>query len=432
MKRLITALIIALSGMISNPAPKLSAEPVPQVGVTFGVFYNGLSPYGSWVSYPAYGYVWVPNAGADFVPYSSGGHWVYTDEGWVWVSDYAWGWAPFHYGRWFYEDSYGWMWEPGTEWAPSWVVWGSYAGYYGWAPIGPGISIYADYRPAERCWTFVPTNRVNAVNVYNYRVNNVTVVNNINRVTVINNTGQHGSTKFFAGPKAAEVEKATGTKVNHVSVTGSSKPGAIMSSGNQVAMYRPTVSKGSVAPAHVAKMENLTPVKKSTGGNAPAKNNAPNNSVNHKTATPAAGNSKPAINNPKPVEKSSPANQSRQMNKAPASNNTKPVEKSVPASQNKQPDRTPASNSPKPVERSAPANQSKPAQPQHTQQPRQQAPPAQPQHIQQPPRQQAPSPQPQHMQEAPHEQAPQAQPQHMQEPPHEQPHEQPQEKPHNE
>ena len=45
---------------------KASAQ---QSNVSFQVFYDQLSPYGEWVSYPDYGYVWIPDAGTDFVPY---------------------------------------------------------------------------------------------------------------------------------------------------------------------------------------------------------------------------------------------------------------------------------------------------------------------------------------------------------------------------
>src|SRR5665213_4135824 len=30
--------------------------------ITYQEFYNNLSPYGNWVNYQDYGYVWVPNA----------------------------------------------------------------------------------------------------------------------------------------------------------------------------------------------------------------------------------------------------------------------------------------------------------------------------------------------------------------------------------
>src|SRR5580693_9341748 len=84
-----------------NPAP-----PPPPQEVSYQSFYDELSPYGNWIDYPGYGYVWMPNVGPEFKPYSSNGHWVFTDAGWTWASDYDWGWATFHYGRWFYDNAY--------------------------------------------------------------------------------------------------------------------------------------------------------------------------------------------------------------------------------------------------------------------------------------------------------------------------------------
>ena len=53
---------------------KASAQ---QPYVSFQVFYDELSPFGEWVNYPNWGYVWIPDAGNDFVPYSSDGHWIF-------------------------------------------------------------------------------------------------------------------------------------------------------------------------------------------------------------------------------------------------------------------------------------------------------------------------------------------------------------------
>src|SRR6516165_7140669 len=106
MKKIYGALIaIILSAGLVSITPQRS---VAQVSVSFQAFYDQLSPYGRWVNYPRYGYVWVPTDVAfGFRPYATAGHWVYTPEGWTWVSDYPWGWAAFHYGNWFYDNSYG-------------------------------------------------------------------------------------------------------------------------------------------------------------------------------------------------------------------------------------------------------------------------------------------------------------------------------------
>ena len=116
-----------------------------QTYVSFQVFYDQLSPYGQWVNYSDYGYVWIPDAGPDFVPYSTDGYWMLTDYGWTWVSDYNWGWAPYHYGRWGYDNFYGWFWIPGNEWGPAWVTWRRANGYYGWTPNGSGCKYQCQF-----------------------------------------------------------------------------------------------------------------------------------------------------------------------------------------------------------------------------------------------------------------------------------------------
>ena len=114
-----------------------------------------------------------PNAGPDFQPYATNGNWIYTDAGWTWASNYNWGWAPFHYGRWFYENGYGWMWVPGNEWAPAWVSWRGGGDYYGWAPLGPSVSVevaLSSYNPPANYWNFVPRQYMGNPDWHNYYV----------------------------------------------------------------------------------------------------------------------------------------------------------------------------------------------------------------------------------------------------------------------
>ena len=40
--------------------PQVSAPPEYGPQPTYQVFYDELGPYGSWVEYPSYGYVWIP------------------------------------------------------------------------------------------------------------------------------------------------------------------------------------------------------------------------------------------------------------------------------------------------------------------------------------------------------------------------------------
>jgi hypothetical protein len=41
------------------------------VSANFQVFYDELSPYGTWVNSPDYGYVWIPDVNPGFTPYAT-------------------------------------------------------------------------------------------------------------------------------------------------------------------------------------------------------------------------------------------------------------------------------------------------------------------------------------------------------------------------
>ena len=264
MKLLINFSLIIILNLFSLTVPK---ESVAQ-SVSFQVFYDNLSPYGHWIDYPNYGYVWIPTAGPDFFPYSSNGHWVFTDYGWTWVSYYDWGWAPFHYGRWSYDDYYGWFWMPDNLWGPAWVVWRSSPGYYGWAPLGPNISINivigGRYNPPVDHWVFLPGQYMGRTDSYNYygpRKSNRELVNNS---TIISNTyvDRSTNTTFISGPRKDEVQKVTGTPVKSVEVRENSKPGQSIEN-NQLKIYRPAISKTdreTVRPAKISDKKEVKPI----------------------------------------------------------------------------------------------------------------------------------------------------------------------------
>ena len=129
------------------PAPTANVTYVTQPpAVSYNYFYESLSPYGSWVDYPGYGYCWQPSVtviDSGWRPYHNRGRWLYTDSGWYWQSDYSWGWAPFHYGRWVNTHNCGWLWSPDTVWAPAWVSWRQSRDHCGWAPLPPGATFVA-------------------------------------------------------------------------------------------------------------------------------------------------------------------------------------------------------------------------------------------------------------------------------------------------
>jgi len=276
--------------VVESPAP--APPPPPPAEVSYQTFYDELSPYGNWINYPGYGYVWMPNTGPGFKPYATNGHWVYTDAGWTWNSGFSWGWAPFHYGRWFFDQSYGWMWIPGYEWSPAWVSWRTNSDYYGWAPLSPGVSVniaFSSYNPPTNYWCFVPHQYVTSPSINNYYVNetkNVTIIHNTtiinNNVTVnnynntnisnrtnvtVNNGGRNAG--YTAGPDPNEVGRYTGAEVHPVALRASNRPGGSQVSNGQMNIYRPAVnnapaSTGStaqqtMAPSRVQSLRDLHP-----------------------------------------------------------------------------------------------------------------------------------------------------------------------------
>lgn len=387
--------------------------------VSFQVFYDDLSPYGQWVDYPGYGYVWVPAAGPDFTPYSSGGHWVWTDYGWTWVSDYSWGWAPFHYGRWDNDPYYGWVWIPGNEWGPAWVSWRQSPGYYGWAPLGPGVSIdvaIGGYNPPADHWVFVDEHYMGRHDINHYygpRSGNQTYINNS---TVINNTYIDNShhTTYVSGPRREDVQKATGRQVQQVAVKENSRPGEQQSKG-QLSIYRPNVARGAAdaKPGKVATKEEVKPpaerpAMKGNPAATPRTNNAANGKAEPRTNNQPATQQREAPSQKQPLN-AKPATQPQQRNNTaapqqrpaqqqPKQQQAQPQPRQQPVQQ--QPKQQPAPQQRQPQQRQQPAPAPQP-RPQPQQQPQPHPEPA-PQ-----PRQQAPAPQPHPMPQAP---APQPRP----------------------
>lgn len=215
--------------------------------ISYQTFYDELSPHGRWVDYPSHGYVWIPDAGPDFRPYSTNGHWVWSDNyEWMWVSDYDWGWAPFHYGRWDYDYYIGWYWVPGYEWSSAWVAWRDGGDYYGWAPIRPGISISINfniggYSPPVDFWCFAPRRYITSPRIYDYyldRRQNVTI---IHQTTIIINNYHYGNNYGFrSGPRRYDAEIYCG-RINPARFRDSYRPGRTEFRNNEVSVYRPRV-----------------------------------------------------------------------------------------------------------------------------------------------------------------------------------------------
>jgi hypothetical protein len=282
-------------------SPQKSAA---QAAFSFQVFYDDLSPYGSWVNNPQYGYVWIPNAGPGFVPYYSDGYWVYTDYGWTWVSDYPWGWAPFHYGRWFSDPFYGPMWVPGYEWSPGWVTWRRCEGYYGWAPIEPGISVSVAYSNGYRVpndrWIFARDHDFGQRHASYIRGNeNPTLINNS---VVINNirTEKSSNVRYNAGPDRSEVQKRSGREIPSVSLQQRNTPGQSLNN-NQLQMYKPRIEKNAnaerkIAPAKVIDIKDVKRQSERKVNSQPQNKNQATNKAQPQNRMQQQDKSQPALN----------------------------------------------------------------------------------------------------------------------------------------
>ena len=292
MKKMKMYLVTVMFFIFMTGISSLQTKAQVRASVSFQFFYDNLSPYGTWISYPQYGYVWHPNAGRGFHPYRTRGHWVWSDEyEWIWVSDYEWGWCPFHYGRWHYDPYYGWLWIPDYDWAPAWVVWRGGGDYYGWAPLDAGINIsilIGNYSPPVDYWCFAPRRYITSPVVYNYCVStqqNTTIINNTTIIKNYSNNGGPTRNVFVNGPQRTEVQKYTHQTISPVKLHESTRPGRTALKNNEMAIYRPTVNaadKRSAKPSKVVPFEksnrttggkvNEAPAKKEPIRNEPARN----------------------------------------------------------------------------------------------------------------------------------------------------------------
>ena len=268
------ALIIALNAGAWTIPQQANAQ---HISVSFQIFYDELSPYGMWVDYPDYGYVWIPDAYSGFGPYETAGHWIYTEAGWTWVSGYEWGWAAFHYGRWDFDNFYGWFWVPDDVWGPAWVSWRRSSGYFGWAPLRPGISadmaFSNDYRERNERWIFVRDRDITRPDIGRYyinRTNNVTIMNNS---TVIANSRRNDtrSATYIMGPDRDDVQKATHAMVKSVAIRENTQPGHRLTN-SELFIYKPQVQRRDVngnnpAPPIVTRLTDVKPASERNAGN---------------------------------------------------------------------------------------------------------------------------------------------------------------------
>jgi hypothetical protein len=260
-------------------------NPPPQVNY----FYNSLAPYGTWVNMEGYGWCWQPGveaANPNWMPYSDGGGWVYSDAGWYWNSSYEWGWAPFHYGRWWRAPA-GWVWFPDTVWAPSWVSWRTGDQYCGWAPLPPntfpaqvgfaanfhfGLDVNVNLGAADFC--FVPFGNIFNPDPVRYRASPTVVQNVFVHTTVINNfsSGAGGIVQNRGIPldrvKQYVHQPIQVARVENSTVNPNDRRPGLSRSGSTMAIYRPQLVEQK--PTGPIRAERVKPNQKIVQRPAPA------------------------------------------------------------------------------------------------------------------------------------------------------------------
>lgn len=257
--------IVLFAGLLWYSSAQAQRREVRGEPITYQEFYDGLSPYGTWIDYPAYGHVWHPNVGADFRPYATNGHWEYTDTGWFWDSGYDWGWAPFHYGSWFYDDLDGWLWIPGVDWAPAWVTWGMVDDFYAWAPIGPDVDLgveFGDWFPHPFYWNMVDRAHVYDRDLAPRLLDADRVRTEASRVNIIRNFDNNPATnRFFAtGPDVREVNRFTNHEITPVPIHDVRTAAEHSRTESRMNVYRPAIQRPEPAQYSKARSNEVRPV----------------------------------------------------------------------------------------------------------------------------------------------------------------------------
>ena len=332
------------------PAPEVTPVPAtapPPAYVTsapadVGYFYNGLSPYGSWVSLEGYGWCWQPRTvviSHGWRPYCDGGHWVYTVAGWFWQSDYSWGWAPFHYGRWYQHPRCGWVWTPDRVWGPAWVTWRSGGDACGWAPLPPhadfdmrlgwrfnGVRVGAnfDFGLGVGAFAFVSFGDFCNHDLGHRRLPPERVTTIYRQTTIINNYEVHNNTIMHRGIPIERVSAASRVPVPRATIRDLPAGSARMPSRDAAVVYRPEL-KAPARPVRMAaqKLDERHPVIQ-PAPLAPVRTGPPA-TINRSGSAPVAAPRRPAVEAPKASPWSSGAKPASPPQYQPAPRNSQPT-----------------------------------------------------------------------------------------------------------
>lgn len=217
-------------------------------------FYDELQPYGVWVSYRPYGYVWIPgDVGYSWRPYTRG-RWAWTDYGWTWVSIERWGWIAFHYGRWGWDRALGWFWVPDIVWGPAWVAWRWGDAHIGWAPLPPGSDFVPGRGFGRRQWD-IPGDRWNFVRGRDFmdRTIDRRVLPPERNRTIIDmtrfevNINERDRRVFDEGVDVDLVRRQTNRTIDRYTLKDAARPGPAREEGRDLVVSKPAVRRNDSA-----------------------------------------------------------------------------------------------------------------------------------------------------------------------------------------
>jgi len=163
------------------------------------------------------------------------------------------------------------MWIPDTEWSPGWVTWRDSDDYYGWAPMGPGVTISitlsSGYYVPDNYWRFVRRRNFGRNDRHHMFVRTERNRDLIRSSRIMNNArfDERRHVNYYPGPNRQDVEKNIGRRIAPLSVQEGLKPGEIVRN-NRLEIYRPDVQKNAVNGQKAApvKIYNGNDLKRST------------------------------------------------------------------------------------------------------------------------------------------------------------------------
>jgi len=261
MKTAIRLLLFATFAVLVSVGDRTVRADEVSVEITFGYFYDRLSPHGHWHSHADHGWCWSPRGmEADWRPYTRG-NWRYANDcGWYWHSDYEWSWAGHHYGRWVTVES-SWRWVPGYEWSGAWVVWRHGGGHVGWAPLPPrahwevgvgirtvGFSYETDIH--EHSWAFVADAHFTSASLHTVIVKPSEVGVIIRHAPVSGSVSVSGGVTVNHAITLDSAVKFTGKPIKAHSLRASATLGGAQVAGGdaEIRVFRPRVKKGDATP----------------------------------------------------------------------------------------------------------------------------------------------------------------------------------------